>query len=89
MFECVEDTEKSLWRIVKMREMEPLQIGRIVNPEYPVYKKTIVMRTASTRHFEVMILSPNQGEDRCWTNNTIDLKVELLPAGTKLILTVK
>ena len=87
MFECVEETKESR-RVVRMKNMEPLQIGRIIDNDSP-YEGDIVMRTASRNHFEVMMLSPNPGQGMCWTDDTIDWEIELLPAGTRLILTVK
>lgn len=51
--------------IVKMRDMRPLQIGRIVRSTVRSYIGEIVMRTASTDKFEVMSLS-NLKEDVCW-----------------------
>ena len=57
-------------QVVMMKDMMPLQIGKIVHND------RIVMRTASTSHFEVMDLSV-PGLNSCWQDKTNDILVEL------------
>jgi hypothetical protein len=65
-------------RIVKMTDMRPLDVGRIVaGPSRGV----LVMRTASTAHFEVMNLS-NMIVNSGWSYQT-NLDVELAKNGEK------
>lgn len=69
-------------KIVKLREMEPMSIGRIMDRD-----GHIVMRTATECYFEVMNLScPGVGWGARIAEDSIqDLMVELLP-NTKLIV---
>ena len=72
-------------RILPMEEMKPLQVARIVEECH--HKGHIVMRTASESHFEIMDLTdcyPNS----CWTNELVDITVELLKAGEVVVLEV-
>lgn len=80
--------KKEKHTVVKMSEMEPLQIGKIISGES--YKGNIVMRTASVDTFEVMNLTIFR-TNRCWTSreriNTIE--VELLPPTTSVKLVIE
>ena len=73
---------------IYMREMRPLQVGRIVKTHFPEYMGRIVMRTASTNHFEVIDLSANK-PDNCWSNTQDcgENKVQLLDA--ELVVNIK
>ena len=73
----------------RMKDMKPLQVAKIVDGDYPYYSNLIVMRTASTSHFEVMVIWPNPKVNSCWTGENCNLLVQLLHPGTKIILTVK
>jgi len=77
----ISDTIKNSRKIVKMRDMKPLQIGMInshkINKDG--YFGRIVMRCPSKNDFQVMDLSfPREGQ--CWTNPN-DLMVELFNSG--------
>lgn len=83
MFEIKSVSQDNL-RIVKMVDMEPLQIGRVVS-KCTSYKH-IVMRTACENYIEIIDMSdPNP--DGCWDQDSI-LEVELLPSGTEITLKV-
>jgi hypothetical protein len=62
--------------IIPMNQMEPLQVAVVVS------SGAIVMRTASTQHFEVMNLTASE-PSRCWTGYP-SIHVRLLPSGTKI-----
>ena len=79
MIEIVKDNVEK--NIIKMRDMKPLQIGRLIVGGH------IVMRTASTRKFEVMDLTV-PGLDSCWTNDDTDNNVELFAPDTTIILKI-
>lgn len=70
--------------VVFMSNMSPLQVGRVISEGS--YKGTIVMRTASSENFEVMILSDPK-TDNCWLHKH-NLLVELFPSGTKIEIEV-
>lgn len=76
--------------ILTMAELKPCQLAIIVDIDDMGYKGPIVMRTASQSKFEVMDLSIS-GSDCCWTEkqHLHDIKVKLLPKGTKVTLTVE
>ena len=74
---------------MKMKNMKPLQIAKIVDENSPGHFGNIVMRTASTLKFEVMRIWPDPDENACWTDTSCDLEVKPLPSGIKIILTVK
>lgn len=70
---------------IKMGEMEPLQIGKIISiPEQFMDRSSgtignIVMRTANSDSLEVIDLS-NPRARGCWTKHTsLNNEVELLP----------
>jgi hypothetical protein len=86
MIESVKLHEEEETKIIPMRDMEPLDIG-IVIEEDGGYRDSIVMRTASPYSFEVMDLS-HPGADGCWTGEPT-LEVRLLEKGTKITLVVK
>jgi phosphoenolpyruvate-protein kinase (PTS system EI component) len=70
-------------RIIKMSDMKPLDVGRIaVGPS----KGLLVMRTASTSHFEVMNLS-HMGMNSGWSYQT-SLEVELAKNGERFTFEV-
>lgn len=77
--------EKPERTTILMSDMMPFDIGVIDHPG-SMSDGHVVMRTASYEHFEVMDLS-NPGEDSCWDENST-LRVRLLPAGTRVTLTV-
>jgi len=103
MFTTEKEVDQSR-TVVKLREMEPCDIGRIVELGSPQFNH-IVMRTASKSSFEVMNLS-YPGADNCWTLSTCitaplgavwildtfeilgKVQVELLPAGSTITLKV-
>ena len=68
-----------------MAELKPCQLAIVVEYESD-YIGDIVMRTASVDKFEVMILSDAK-RGHCWTVQC-NIKVKLLPKGTKLTLEV-
>lgn len=79
----VDEKQEDEREVVLMRDMQPLQVGRVIDNEGG-YDGHIVMRT--TRHSqngEVMNLT-NIGDS--WTNIASGLLVELLPRGEKLTL---
>ena len=65
-------------RVVLMNEMQPLDEGYIVTIGSPYYGH-LVMRTASSKHFDVINLT-DISPDSCWTNNC-ELMVRLLSPG--------
>ena len=73
--------------VKRMLDMEPLEIGTIVKTNRDSTQAGhVVMRTSSTRHFEVMDLTdPKVGG--CWTNEPSKM-VELLPVGEAIMLEV-
>lgn len=68
--------EKKESRVVKMSEMKPLQVGRVIDEGFTMGH--IVWRTASTGKFEVVDLS-RYGQDSCWTKDNPGLKFRLFP----------
>lgn len=60
-------------KIISMSEMKPLEVARIVDD---IYTDTIVMRTSSIDHFEVMDISNPKVNDY-WSAGA-SLKVELI-----------
>lgn len=82
MLEIVtEETKKG--KIVQMKDMKPLEIGVIVDHE-PSYAGTYVMRTASTKKFEVMNLS-KPGPDKC-SDSDARWEARLLEPGEEIKL---
>jgi hypothetical protein len=69
---------------VYLMEMKPLQVGRIILNK--LHGGHVVMRTASTSHFEVMNLT-DPGEDVCWTSEN-EIQVELFEPGKKVIFEI-
>ena len=69
-------------RVVKMGDMRPLQIGRLVEQS-----DRIVMRTASTHHFEVIAFDGHVVDT--WTTDHCTLLVELFPPHTKVTLNLE
>jgi hypothetical protein len=84
-----ETTERSQERIIKMSDMKPGDIGQ-VHAFVPggMYDGHLVMRTFSSDKFEVMDLS-DPGKNSCWQSEPAFIKVELLPPGSKVTLTVE
>lgn len=74
-------------KVLMMGELKPCQLAEVIEDHR--YNGTIVMKTASNNHFEVMCLSGSFIGD-CWTNRkwVAGIKVKLLPKGTKLTLEV-
>ncbi len=81
--------------LIRVDQMEPLSIG-VIETEGSQYDGHIVMRTASTDHFEVINLT-NPGPNNCFVRvgchdaqltSLLDLKVRLLPPGTRIVLEV-
>ena len=68
-------------KIIRMSEMQSLQIGKIVDKEFNGH---IVMRTYSCRHFEVVDLTMRQS----FWDRASDILVELLPPGTVIQITI-
>jgi len=80
MFEIVETPEKDTKRTINMRDMKPLQVGKIVGDT--IYVGHIVMKTQMNGGTEVLDLShPESGS---WSRGT--LTVELLPPGEEVHL---
>jgi len=69
--------------IKPMKDMKPLEIGRIIETSSS-YNGHYVMRTASSTNFEVIDLS-KPGEDGCWTEPE-EMKVELLSEMDTLVI---
>lgn len=68
-------------KIIRMSEMQSLQIGKIVDKEFNGH---IVMRTVSSRKFEVVDLTmPHSFWDQA-----NDIMVELFPPGTVIQITI-
>ena len=61
-----------------MYQMQPLEVCVVVDGAYVDH---VVMRTASSSHFEVMNLSTPK-KDCCWTGNPYLLVRELYPGET-------
>jgi len=78
---------KSRKSIIPMTEMEPLEVGRIVNKNGFDKEEEYVMRTASYDQFEVMSLT-NPGHDVCWTSSRVELMVELLNPNEKITIDI-
>lgn len=74
-------------KIIKMSDMKPGQMGKII--EGSIHINSVIMRTFNTMLTEVMNLS-SPGINSCWTNikDRPDIKVQLLPKGSKIILEV-
>ena len=72
-------------RVVRMRDMEPYDIGVLVEGSH---KGEFVMRTADIHEFEVMCLSSPTKGGSCW-GSEVDLEVELLESGSEITLKVK
>jgi hypothetical protein len=69
MFKMKSAKEADRRNIVLMKDMKPLEIGRIVTSKIThCYSGEIVMRTASKDKFEVMSLS-HPAIDHCWTGS--------------------
>jgi len=86
MLEITNQTEKEAPQIVAMKDMNPLQGGRIVALQGSEFNGSYVCRTASTDKFEVMNLS-RPGANRCWTAlSARDIKVRLLLPGEEITL---
>jgi hypothetical protein len=68
-----------------MGEMEPLEIGKIINNSY---SNAFVMRTASVETFEVMNLTDMKAK-KCWTLKGSGLNVEIMPKGFQVTLEVE
>ncbi|MFA5432842.1 MAG: hypothetical protein WC319_08230 [Candidatus Paceibacterota bacterium] len=83
MFELIEPKESQIKTAMKMRDMEPLQFGVIVDG---LNKGHLVMRTAAKSNFEVMDISNPEPDG--WWNKEVSLMVELLPPGTEITLKV-
>jgi len=82
----IKTVEKDNNRIIKMRDMMPCQIGKIITTS--LYDSHIVMRTAASGCFEVMDLSAPY-IDSCWTHiEDLELEVELLQPGEEITLVV-
>ncbi len=69
----------------KMCQMEPYEIGEIVESDF--YKGHIVMRTANKNHFEVMDLSMSEEGGGHW-DQSCPLVVRIFPPGTEITITV-
>lgn len=83
MLRIIEEPKEEKPRIIEMKDMKPLQVGRIISAEWNGH---IVFRTSSTSHFEVMDLS-NPFEDSDFDMGAAaDWKVELLPPGEKITI---
>ena len=67
--------------VILMSEMSPYEVGQIVE-ENSSYYFHYVMRTAATRHFEVINLTAAK-KDSCWGIDC-NLKVRLLGPDEKL-----
>ena len=67
--------------IIEMCDLEPCQIAQIVEDPF---KDVIVMRTACAHNTELMNLT----ESGNYWSESEDLKVKLLPKGTKITLVV-
>jgi len=68
-------------KIIKMCDMEPLQVGQIVENGY---SNEYVMRTQNIDVFEVMNLS-NSEPDGCWEED-VGIKVRLLEQDEKITI---
>ena len=70
----IKNTWKEKEKIIAMEDMKPFEIGVIIN--HSLYAGIIVIRTASTFHFEVInmnVLIPKNS----WTNNRESIEVKL------------
>lgn len=79
---CIKTNEKK-FDIIEMSEMEPGDIGIILEGNY---EQHYVMRTLDTIKFEVMDLTGGE-PNHCWTSLN-SIKIELLPKGTEITLIV-
>ena len=86
MINVLEIQETDARKVIPMCEMEPLQIGVIESGDS--HQGHIVMRTASTNHFEVMDLTEPE-EDNCWSSGSVAVKVELFRKSEVVILEVQ
>lgn len=75
-------------RIIEMKDMEPLQVARVVDNSSAIkkYKNHIVMRTASIDNFEVFSITASR-PDACWTNNDCTVSVVLLDTPIEIKIT--
>jgi len=76
MLRIIENIKVDDSNVILMCEMQPLQVGKIVDDKYRDYIGHIVMRTASISKFEVMDLT-KACVDSCWSNMST-IKVRLL-----------
>ncbi len=75
MIKIIEKVEnKKQETVIQMRDMEPLQVGQVV--EEGEYYEHYVIRTAGISTFEIMDLTAPDG-GACWGRN-VPLKVRLL-----------
>lgn len=65
-------------KVIKMGDMKPLQVAKIIESS-SARLGNLVMRTATANHFEVIDLS-DPGEEACWIQPS-RIRVELLPPG--------
>lgn len=82
MIRILENNAPAPPRIISMKDMEPLQVGKVLSNGGN--SGNIVMRTASVSHFEVMNLTDSEA-DSCWTGSP-DIKVELLNCPVTLVV---
>lgn len=84
------EVEKPEEEVISVLDMDPLDIGIVVEGVNSMYLGHIVMRTASVDDREIMDLT-RATKDGCWTtfSTKTSIKVKLFPAGTKITLTVK
>ena len=75
MLQIVDNQEVKQENIIRMCDMQPLQIGQIVNEGF--YNNHYVMRTASAHNVEVMDLT-RPVKDGCWTSPILSIQVRLL-----------
>lgn len=81
----INENEKVNPRIIKMSDMKPLQVGRVVSDGR--HKGKIVMRTQSSSTFEVLDFSGE--ENSHWNSMSANaFEVELLPPGEKITLEI-
>lgn len=73
-------------RIIEAKDMQPLQVGIVVDSSY---KGEVVMRTASTDagSFEIISIS-KPGPDRSWISPECSLQIRLLNPGESFTLKI-
>ncbi len=74
-------------KIILLNKMQPCDVGFITNKTSSYYGD-LVMRTASTIHFEVMNLTRLK-EDCCWTSNNNNIQIQLLNQNEEINLILK